>query len=215
VEARRDTVAIDLGRCLFCGACAEACPQGTIQLTREYRMAGARRDDLWVRSEDAERVASALNQTAQRIFGRSLRLRQVSAGGCAACEADLNVLGTIAWDIGRFGIEFVASPRHADGLVVTGSVTENMALALEKTWDATPESKIVIAVGACAIFGGPFAGDAEVGNGPSDPCPSTCSSQAARRTLSQSWTECSTCSGESASPGSAVSTDRCHWPPVP
>ena len=89
----------------------------------------------------------------------------MSAGGCGADEADLNVLGTIGWDIGRFGIQFVASPRHADGLVVTGPVSRNMELALRKTWEAVPEPKIVIAVGACAISGGPFAGNPEVRNG--------------------------------------------------
>jgi Ni,Fe-hydrogenase III small subunit len=99
------------------------------------------------------------------FYGRSLKLRQVSAGGCAACEADTNVLGTIGWDLGRFGIQFVASPRHADGLLITGPVSKNMELALKKTYAAVPEPKIVIAVGACAIAGGPFVGHPQVHNG--------------------------------------------------
>jgi Ni,Fe-hydrogenase III small subunit len=94
-----------------------------------------------------------------------LRLRQVSAGGCNACEADTNVLGTIGWDLSRFGIQFVASPRHADGLLVTGPVSRNMELALRKTYDAVPAPKLVIAVGACAIAGGPFIGHSEVLDG--------------------------------------------------
>ena len=109
--------------------------------------------------------AAALDAKMKSLFGRSLKLRQVCAGGCGACEADTNVLGTIVFDLGRFGIQFVASPRHADGLLVTGPVTENMALALKKTYDALPEPRIVIAVGACAISGGPYAGHAEVRNG--------------------------------------------------
>ena len=100
-----------------------------------------------------------------KLFGRSLRLRQVSAGGCNGCEADTNVLGTIGWDLGRFGIQFVASPRHADGLLVTGPVSKGMELALKKTYAAVPAPKIVIAVGACAISGGPFAGHPQVHNG--------------------------------------------------
>jgi Ni,Fe-hydrogenase III small subunit len=92
-----------------------------------------------------------------RIFGRSMRLRQVSAGGCNACEADVNVLNTPVFDLARFGIQFVASPRHADGLLVTGPVTRNMELALRKTWDATPAPRVVIASGACAVSGGLFA----------------------------------------------------------
>ncbi|MGB9603113.1 MAG: NADH-quinone oxidoreductase subunit B family protein, partial [Limisphaerales bacterium] len=91
--------------------------------------------------------------------------RQVSAGGCNACEADINVLNTIVFDLGRFGIQFVASPRHADGILVTGPVTQNMKLALQKTYEAVPEPKIVIAVGACAISGGPFINHDEVNNG--------------------------------------------------
>ena len=89
----------------------------------------------------------------------------VSAGGCNGCEADVNVLGTLVFDLGRFGIQFVASPRHADGLLITGPVTENMELALRKTYDAVPEPKIVIAVGACAISGGPYIGHPEMHDG--------------------------------------------------
>jgi len=148
---------IDLGACLFCGTCADVCPDKRVQFTQEYRMAASHREDLVEHAGNAHQLASALNATAQRLFGRSLRLRQVSAGGCNACEADINVLGTLAFDLGRFGIEMVASPRHADGLMVTGPVPTNMALALKKTWDATPAPKLVIAVGACAISGGPFA----------------------------------------------------------
>jgi len=90
---------------------------------------------------------------------------QVSAGGCNACEADVNVLSTIAFDLGRFGIQIVASPRHADGLLITGPVTENMKLALEKTYRALPPPRIVIAVGACAISGGPYIDHPEAHNG--------------------------------------------------
>jgi Ni,Fe-hydrogenase III small subunit len=102
---------------------------------------------------------------ARRLFGRSFKLRQVSAGGCNACEADTNVLGTVGWDLGRFGIQFVASPRHADGLLVTGPVPENMRTALLKTYEAVPTPKLVIVVGACAISGGPYIDHAETHNG--------------------------------------------------
>jgi Ni,Fe-hydrogenase III small subunit len=111
------------------------------------------------------RLADALDDTSRRLFGRSLKLRQVSAGGCNACEADVNVLNTVVFDLGRFGIQFVASPRHADGLLITGPVTQNMRLALQKTYDAVPAPKMVIAVGACAIAGGPFMDHSEVHNG--------------------------------------------------
>lgn len=147
---------IDMGRCLFCGECAAACSESKISFSGEYRLSTGSRSDLVVRSTDTKRVGRALKQRVSELFGRSLRLRQVSAGGCNACEADVNVLSTIGFDLGQFGIEFVASPRHADGVLVTGPVTRNMHLALQKTWDATPDPKIVIAVGACAIGGGPY-----------------------------------------------------------
>jgi Ni,Fe-hydrogenase III small subunit/formate hydrogenlyase subunit 6/NADH:ubiquinone oxidoreductase subunit I len=161
------TVALDLGRCLFCAACVDACPSQAITQTNDHRMAVRRREDLLLGKPGGEelRRAAALDEKLRRLFGRSLRLRQVSAGGCNACEADINVLGTIGWDLGRFGIQFVASPRHADGLLVTGPVSQNMRLALEKTYAAVPAPKIVIAVGACAIAGGPFVGHPEVCGG--------------------------------------------------
>jgi Ni,Fe-hydrogenase III small subunit/ferredoxin len=155
---------IDLGRCLFCTDCTEACPEGAISYTQEFRLATRSRDDL-ITDGKAFELAAALDEKSRKLFGRSLQLRQVSAGGCNACEADINVLGTIVFDLGRFGIKIVASPRHADGLIVTGPVTQNMKLALEKTYAATPAPKFVIAVGACAISGGPFIGHAEHHNG--------------------------------------------------
>jgi Ni,Fe-hydrogenase III small subunit len=110
-------------------------------------------------------LAKVVDKKIKKMFGRSLKLRQVSAAGCNACEADTNVLNTLVFDLGRFGIQFVASPRHADGLLITGPVSQNMRLALEKTYQAVPDPKLVIAVGACAISGGPFMGHPEVMNG--------------------------------------------------
>jgi Ni,Fe-hydrogenase III small subunit/NAD-dependent dihydropyrimidine dehydrogenase PreA subunit len=155
---------LDTGRCLFCRQCETACGAGAIAFTRDYQMAASQRDDLIVHNA-AQRAGVTLDEAARRLFGRSLKLRQVSAGGCNACEADTNVLGTVAWDLGRFGIQFVASPRHADGLLITGPVPENMRLAVQKTYDAVPWPKLVIAVGACAISGGPYVDHSEVHNG--------------------------------------------------
>ncbi len=155
---------LDLGRCLFCADCVTACPEGAIAFTQEFRMAARERGDLVLGASEL-RLAHALDAETRRLFGRSLKLRQVSAGGCNACEADANVLSTVVFDLGRFGIQFVASPRHADGLLITGPVTQNMRLALEKTYQAIPAPKLVIAMGACAISGGPYIGHPEACDG--------------------------------------------------
>ncbi len=153
---------IDLGLCLFCTDCMEACPQKAIKFTQEHRLAARKREDLLLNAGKEEiKLAEALDKKMRRLFGRSLKLRVVSAGGCNACEADVNVLGTIGWDLGRFGISYVASPRHADGILITGPVTKNMEEALRKTWDAVPNPKLVIAVGACAVSGGIYAESGE------------------------------------------------------
>lgn len=147
---------LDLGRCLFCALCAEACPEGTLVFSGEFRLATDDRESLVVAPDQAYALAEALQGEAKRMFGRSLKLRVVSAGGCNGCEVDVNVLSTIGWDLGRFGIQVVASPRHADALLLCGPVSRNMEQAVRKTYDAIPDPKLVIAVGACAISGGIF-----------------------------------------------------------
>jgi len=164
IAAGSKGLSMDLGRCLFCGECAAVCPAKAITHTGDYRLAVRRRGELVLGSEEL-RLASALQDESLRLFGRSLKLREVSAAGCNACEADVNVLGTIVYDLGRFGIQFVASPRHADGILVTGCVSRNMLLGLKKTYEAVPDPKIVIAAGACAISGGPFVDHPEIHNG--------------------------------------------------
>jgi Ni,Fe-hydrogenase III small subunit/ferredoxin len=165
------TLRIDLGRCVFCPECSSACPEGAIQFSRQYRLATTGRADLILEAGQNLKLARRLADDIYRVLGRSLKLRQVSAGGCNGCEADVNVLNTIVFDLARFGIQFVASPRHADGLLITGPVTRNMRAALEKTYEAVPDPKIVIAVGACAIAGGPFRNHPEVLNGATDILP--------------------------------------------
>lgn len=156
--------AIDMGRCTFCGRCAKACDK--IAFTKEYRLAVFKREDLIVKAGEGEyEPPKNPNSGAVKLLKRSCQLRQVSAGGCGGCELDFNVLGTLAWDLGRFGLKVVASPRHADAVYVTGPVSRNMALALEKTYDAMSEPKFVIAAGACAISGGLYAGSEAVFGG--------------------------------------------------
>ena len=169
VSAAGGEITIDLGRCLFCSDCA-VCPNGCIEFSDDYRLATRTRNDLLF-ARDGLKLAESLDKKMKALFGRSLKLRQVSAAGCNACEADVNVLGTLVFDMGRFGIQFVASPRHADGILVTGPVSKNMHSALLDTYDAVPEPKIVIASGACAIDGGPFRGSPEANNGIGDLLP--------------------------------------------
>ncbi len=164
LKVQDQTLELDMGRCLFCGACAETCPQNAIRFTNDHRLATRQRMAL-ILGREKPRLAAALEKRMLRLFGRSLRLRQVSAGGCNACEADLNVLSTVVFDLGRFGIQFVASPRHADGVVLTGPLTQNMHSAFLKTYEAVAAPKLVIAVGACAISGGPYIDHPQTHNG--------------------------------------------------
>ena len=149
-----DPLRLDLGRCVFCAACEEACPEAKIQFTAEPKMGAARRDDLLLAEGAAEPLRVQAAVTFSKLFGRSLKLRQVSAGGCNACELELNALVNVNFDAQRFGIEWVASPRHADALVVTGPLTRTMREAIRLAWDAMPEPRFLVAVGACAISGG-------------------------------------------------------------
>lgn len=155
---------VDLARCIFCGACEGAELNGAVKFSNNYSMAAFNKEELLVKT-DTKGIKTVRDKEKYHIFKKSLKLRQVSAGGCNACEADTNVLNTLTYNLERFGIQFVASPRHADGLLVTGPVTENMRVALEKTYDAVPDPKIVIAVGACALSGGIYRGHEETCNG--------------------------------------------------
>jgi len=148
---------IDMGRCVLCGDCAPACPSQTLGFSNDFHMASTERSGLHISAArphiDPVQVSAALRQR----FGRSLKLRSVSAGGCNGCEMEINALGNVNFDLGRYGIDIVASPRHADGLVLSGPISRNMVQALHQCWDAMPNPKLVIAVGACAISGGVFA----------------------------------------------------------
>ena len=158
-------IAVDLGRCIFCGDCVENCRSGALTATREYRMAAFAAEELKLdpSAEFTPRVVR--NAAVPKLCGKSLKIRQVSCGGCNACELDFNVLNTLAWDMGRFGIQAVASPRHADVLLVTGPVTANMLIALKKSYAAMPEPRFVIACGACAASGGIYRDGAETNGG--------------------------------------------------
>jgi len=172
------TAGLDLGKCIFCGLCAEA--DAAIRITSACELASARRDDLKstarfqlkadgsherlieanpvTTTPDAslELVGEKLKSKISKMFGRSLHIREVDAGSCNGCEVEIVGLNSPVYDIERFGMHFVASPRHADMLLVTGPVTRNMELALRKTYDAMPAPRLVVAVGACGCSGGIF-----------------------------------------------------------
>ena len=152
---------LDLGRCVFCGRCEEEGNGDFIRFTNNFDLAAITREDL-ITDGHLPDFANRHKNHFKKLFGRSLALRQVSAGGCGACEADINVLNTPAYDLSRFGISYVASPRHADGIHITGPISRNMRAALLSTWEAMPEPKIVIASGSCAIAGGPFFDSSEI-----------------------------------------------------
>lgn len=162
---RREPLAIDLGRCVFCAECTAVCPDHKIELTSDPRMGATRREDLIVTADTAEQTRLRANEGFQRIFRRSLRMRQVSAGGCNGCELELGATVNVNFDLGRYGIEWVASPRHADALVLSGTLTKTMKDAVRLAWDAMPDPRFVVATGACAISGGLYEGASGVERG--------------------------------------------------
>ena len=149
-------VQIDLGLCVFCPLCEEVCPEKMIHYTNNFHTAVETREKLIIINETKSIKPEIASKKIRKYFGKSLKLRQISAGGCNGCELELNALSNVNFDMGRFGIEFVASPRHADGVVITGPITKNMANAIDICYDAVPEPKIIILFGACAITGGIF-----------------------------------------------------------
>jgi Ni,Fe-hydrogenase III small subunit/formate hydrogenlyase subunit 6/NADH:ubiquinone oxidoreductase subunit I len=182
-EDREDvrTATLDLGQCIFCGLCADA--DTAIRMTSTCELAARRRTDLKVQmryqlapdgthqrlleSSRAEELGASQHESFEvlgretrkridRVLGRSLHIREVDAGSCNGCEVEIVNLNSPVYDLERFGIHFVASPRHADLLLVTGPVTRNMELALRKTYDAMPAPRLVVAVGACGCSGGIF-----------------------------------------------------------
>lgn len=157
-------VSIDLGRCVFCKECEESCPSGKIRFTSDPRMGTSKRKDLIVK-EGASIQRMEPSATLAKIFGRSLKMRQVSAGGCNGCELELNATSNVNFDLQRFGIEWVASPRHADALVLTGPLTRNMRDAIRIAWDSMPDPRFLVAVGACTISGGLYEGASGVERG--------------------------------------------------
>jgi len=149
-------VKIDLGKCVFCPLCEEACPEKIIHFTTNYKLVSADRKSLIIDKTTKQISPEVASEKIRKYFGKSLKLRQVSAGGCNGCELELNACSNVNFDLGRYGIEFVASPRHADGIVITGPLTKHMSLANQICYDAVPNPKVIILFGACAISGGVF-----------------------------------------------------------
>ncbi len=160
------TPAVNLDECVFCRFCEEKCTNGAVSLTGRFELAQKSREalrasPLYVQEKEVlgleyELIGKQLKEKVYSTFGKSLHIREVDAGSCNGCDSEINALGSPYNDIERFGIHFVASPRHADMLLVTGCVTRNMEVALIKTYNAVPSPKLVVAVGACACSGGIF-----------------------------------------------------------
>lgn len=151
-------VTIDLGKCTFCGECAKCFPK-KITFTKDYKIASNERSGLIIREGEDKPIkmnATVIRKEIHSLFGKSLKLRQISAGGDNSCEWELNASNNVQFDISRFGIDFVASPRHADGIVITGPISENMADPVQICYDAVPNPKIIVLVGTDAISGGIF-----------------------------------------------------------
>jgi len=155
----KEKFCLNLGKCVFCKECHFALP-GKIRFTNDYKIATNDPEMLKIYPGETEPIRfndELRRKEVRKLFRKSLKLRQVSAAGDNSCEMELNAAGNVNFDMGRYGIEFVASPRHADGIVITGPISENMSEALRITWEAVPSPKICILAGVDAISGGIFA----------------------------------------------------------
>jgi Ni,Fe-hydrogenase III small subunit len=153
-------VSIDMGKCVFCGECQRKFPS-RISFTKDYKISSNTREGLIIKQGQFDPVLvhpQLIRKEIRKYFGKSLKLRQVSAAGDNSSEWELNAAGNVNFDMGRFGIEFVASPRHADGIVICGPISKNMAEPLQICYDAVPHPKLIILAGTDAISGGIFAG---------------------------------------------------------
>ncbi len=156
-----DSPAMDLGRCVFCGACVRCLNRPDFRFSNSHYLSASSRAKLIVdpTMDETNYRRRAFDPLADifKIFKRSLKLRSVSAAGCNGCEMELNACGNPNFDMHRYGVEVVASPRHADGLILSGPISANMAPALLGTWEAIPSPKMLILLGSCAISGGVFS----------------------------------------------------------
>ncbi len=158
------TCTIDLGKCVFCRECEFALP-GRIRFTNDHKIATNIRERLMVASGTDQPVRldpARVRNEIHSFFRHALKLRQVSAAGDNSTEMELNASGNVNFDMGRYGIEFVASPRHADGIVITGPISQNMSEALQICYDAIPSPKLIILAGTDAISSGIFSGSAAI-----------------------------------------------------
>lgn len=159
---------VDLGRCLFCMDCETICEKGCITEVPAPDYALTREELVFERDTDPSSVERMFENDVRKRFGRSVAIRELDSGSCNACEIELNNMSNRFYDAGRFGIKVVASPRHADALLVTGPMCVNMSEACRRTLDATPDPKLVIASGSCAISGGIFVKGDVIGEGVGD-----------------------------------------------
>ncbi|HKJ95658.1 MAG TPA: NADH-quinone oxidoreductase subunit NuoB [Gammaproteobacteria bacterium] len=167
-------VTVDYGRCIACQLCVEACPTGAMKSSSNWAFGVRHRDDLVTgesSSAPAQEEPERLRASIRRAFGRSLHIRHVDAGSCNGCESELQALNNPFYNLHRLGIFFTASPRHADVLLVTGTVTYAMRDALLATYEAMPDPRWVLASGTCAVSGGATGGTYASGVGVADSLP--------------------------------------------